>query len=122
MCESRILMMPISISPLSRSGIHAFGPLYGCTFAAIGVALLATAASAEAIACAPVPAGFVPIATVRGKASLLFVAGPQSSLAAANEAWLARKKASAVTAEACRVMILLSMVSVTPFVGFCSFF
>ena len=27
MWESRILMIPISISPLSNSGIQAFGPL-----------------------------------------------------------------------------------------------
>src|ERR671914_74577 len=76
-------MMPISISPLSNNGIQALGPLYGCTLAPIGVDLLAIAASAEAIACAPVPAGFVPIATVRGKASLLFLDGLQSSFASA---------------------------------------
>jgi hypothetical protein len=76
-------MMPISISPLSKSGIHALGPLYGCTLAAIGVVLLAMAASAEAIACAPVPAGLVPMAMVRGNASLLLAVGPQSSLAPA---------------------------------------
>jgi hypothetical protein len=46
--------------------------------------LLATAASADAMAWAPVPAGLVPIAAVRGKASLLFAVGPQSSLAAAD--------------------------------------
>ena len=90
--------MPISISPFSSSGIHALGPLYGCTLAAIGVALLATAASAEAIACAPVPAGFVPMAAVRGKASLLFVAGPQSSFAWAKGACAAKNNATTASA------------------------
>ena len=43
--------------------------------------LLATAASPEARAWAPVPGRFEPIAMVRGRSLLLLVTGPQSILA-----------------------------------------
>jgi len=75
--------MPISISPLSSKGIQALGPLYGCTFTEMGVVLLPTAARPEARAWAPVPAGLVPMATVRGRSLLLLAVGPQSILASA---------------------------------------
>ena len=115
--------MPNSSSPLSSSGTKVLGPACACTLAMIGVTLLATAANPEPKENAPVPAGLVPMATLRARSLPLFTTGPQSTLALAlviSEACATNSKATTFKAtnfaqHSLSTITPILLYSITPF-------